>query len=303
LGNFTGKSGRLDDNENEIERGIVMNKQSVLSRLDFESFYSREVPSIKWNGKAEGLGLCCFHDDRSPSFSANRETGIWNCFGKCQKGGSVFDFYSKRYGGDFRGALDALAAQAGVDVHGQRPAGKKIGKITVEYNYTDEEGNLLFQALRSDPKDFRQRRPDGKGGWIWNLDGVRLIPYNLPEVLKAKSVLVVEGEKDCETLKAWGLTATTNAQGARKWRQEYNAHLKGKRVVILPDNDDPGRKHAQDVARHLHGIVESLKVVELPGLPHKGDVTDWIKQGSTKEQLLDIIRQAPEYLHDPDRCW
>jgi len=274
-----------------------VDKQRILDRLDKQAFYSREIPSIKWNGKAEGLGLCCFHDDHSPSFSANRETGIWNCFGKCQEGGSVFDFYSKRYGGDFRGALDALAAQAGVDIHGQEPAKKKIGKITAEYNYTDEEGNLLFQALRYEPKDFRQRRPDGKGGWIWNLDGVRLIPYNLPEVLKAKSVLVVEGEKDCETLKAWGLTATTNAQGAGKWRQEYNAHLKGKRVVILPDNDDPGRNHAQDVARHLHGIVESLKVVELPGLPQKGDVTDWIKQGSTKEEFLDIIRQAPEWTH------
>jgi putative DNA primase/helicase len=85
---------------------------------------------------------------------------------------------------------------------------------------------------------------------------VRLVPYNLPEVLKAKSVIIVEGEKDCETIKVWGLTATTNAQGAGKWRQQYNDHLKGKRVAVLPDNDDPGRKHALEVARNVHGIAE-----------------------------------------------
>ena len=105
----------------------------------------------------------------------------------------------------------------------------------------------------------------------------------------------MEGEKDCETLKAWALTATTNAQGAGKWRREYNDHFKGKRIVILPDNDDPGRKHAQDVARDLHGIAEIVKVVELPGLPHKGDVTNWINQGGIKEQLLDVIGHAPEW--------
>ncbi len=273
-----------------------MDRQIVIDRLDKEAFYSREIPSIKWNGKAEGLGLCCFHSDTSPSFSANRETGLFRCFG-CGKSGSVFDFYMMQHGGDFRGALEALAREAGVDIQRQEPLKKKIGKIIAEYNYTDEAGKLLFQAVRYEPKNFRQRQPDGKGGWIWNLDGVRLIPYNLPEVLKAKSVIIVEGEKDCDTLKARGLTATTNAQGAGKWRSEHNDHLMGKRVVILPDNDDPGRKHGADVARNLHGIVESLKVVELPGLPHKGDVTDWIKQGGTKEQLLDIIRQAPEWTH------
>ena len=268
-------------------------KQRVLDRLDKQAFYTREIPSIKWNGKAEGLGLCPVHGDSNPSFSANRESGLFHCFA-CGKSGSIFDFYTMQHGGGFRGALEALAREAGVDIQGQGPA-KKNSKFVAEYNYTDEAGKLLFQAVRYEPKDFRQRRPDGKGGWIWSLDGVRLVPYNLPEVLKAKSIIIVEGEKDCETLKAWGLTATTNAQGAGKWRREYNNHLKGKRVVILPDNDDPGRKHGAVVARNLHGIAESLKVVELPSLPHKGDVSDWIKQGGTRENLIELIKQTAEW--------
>ena len=100
-------------------------KEQILSRLDVQSFYSREVPTIKWNGKAEGLGLCPFHEDNSPSFSANRETGLFHCFA-CGKSGSVFDFYAVQHGGDFRGALEALAREAGVDIQGQGSAKKKI---------------------------------------------------------------------------------------------------------------------------------------------------------------------------------
>jgi len=274
-----------------------VDKQLILDRLDKQSYYSREVPSIKWNGKAEGLGLCPFHADNNPSFSANRESGLFRCFA-CGKSGSVFDFYMTQHSTNFRGAFEALALEAGVDIQGKEPT-KKSGKIVAEYNYADEQGKVLFQAVRYDPKDFRQRRPDGKGGWIWNLDGVQLVPFNLPEVMKGKSVIVVEGEKDCETLIAWGLTATTNAQGAGKWRREYNHHFKGKRVVVLPDNDDPGRRHAEGVALALHGIAEIVKVVELPGLPVKGDVSDYVKQGGTRDQLLELIKQAAEWTPPP----
>ena len=278
-------------------------KEQILSRLDVQSFYSRAIPSIKWNGKAEGLGLCPFHEDHNPSFSANRETGKFHCFA-CSKSGSVFDFYMAQHGGDFRGAVDALALEAGVEVQGtakKKGTAPALGKLVATYDYTDEAGTLLYQAVRYDPKTFRQRRPDGKGGWIWNLDGVRLVPYRLPEVLKAKSVIVVEGEKDADALKAWGLSATTNAQGAEKWRQEYSEHFKGRRVVILPDNDEPGRKHAKAVARSLHEVAEIVRVVELPGLPHKGDVSDWIKAGGTKEQLVELIKQAPEWTPPAER--
>lgn len=168
------------------------------------------------------------------------------------------------------------------------------GTIKAVYDYTDEAGKLLFQVVRHEPKDFRQRRSDGKGGWIWNLNGVRRVLYRLPEVLKTRSVLICEGEKDCETAHALGLVATTNPGGAGKWRDEYAQFLKGKRVCVIADADAPGAAQGRDAARSLVGVSESVRLIEaLPGVPHKGDLTDFIKVGGTREKLLQIIKGTP----------
>ena len=159
----------------------------------------------------------------------------------------------------------------------------------------DEKGRLLFQAVRLEPKSFRQRRPDGKGGWVWNLQGVKLVPYHLPELATAARVYLVEGEKDADRLQSLGLTASCNAQGAGKWRKSYNRHFQGKEIVVIPDNDDPGRSHAQAVAGHLHGVAASVRILELPGLPEKGDVSDWLAAGGTVEQLETLAAAAPEW--------
>jgi len=95
-------------------------------------------------------------------------------------------------------------------------------EIAHTYDYTDETGILLFQAVRFIPKDFRQRHPDGKGGWVWSLKGVRLVPYRLPELLKASSVFIVEGEKDADNLVKIGLASTCNPMGAGKWHVEWS---------------------------------------------------------------------------------
>jgi hypothetical protein len=170
------------------------------------------------------------------------------------------------------------------------------GRIATTYDYTDENGQLLYQAVRYEPKDFRQRRPDGKGGWVWNLNGVRLVLYRLPELARAPSsrpVFVAEGEKDVDRLTEMGLVATTNAMGAGKWRLSYAEALTGREVVILPDNDDPGRKHAQQVAQSLQGKAASVKVVDLLGLPPKGDVSDWLAlPGNDKDKLLQMVLTA-----------
>lgn len=270
-----------------------MDKKDILSRLDIRAYYAGELSTFKSNGNNQAQALCPFHEDTNPSLSVNLETGDFRCFG-CDKKGSIFDFYMARYGMDFKGAKQALAEKAELTSEARKT-------IKATYDYTDEAGNLLFQTVRYNPKDFKQRRPDGKGGWIWSLlnpdksYAVCLVPFNLPEVLKAKALCIVEGEKDCLILKALGLTATCNPMGAGKWRPEYNEHFKGKRVVILPDNDEPGRKHAHQIAKALKGIAESVKVVELPGLPVKGDVSDWVAQGGTKEALIEIIKEAPEF--------
>jgi hypothetical protein len=166
-------------------------------------------------------------------------------------------------------------------------------KIVAEYSYCDAAGRLLFQTVRYDPKDFRQRRPDGKGGWVWNLDGVKLVPYRLPEWKDTATVYIVEGEKDADALWKLGLPATCNPMGAGKWRDEYNAHFAGKQVVILPDNDQPGEAHARDVARGLLSVAKTVKILRLPGVPPKGDVSDWLAAGGTREGLAELVKAAP----------
>ena len=153
--------------------------------------------------------------------------------------------------------------------------------------------------MRQPGKDFRQRRPDGKGGWTWNAKGVPPLIYRLPEVREAiksrRTVFVTEGEKDADRLAGDGLTATCNPGGALKWKPQHSAHLHGAHVVILPDNDDPGRKHAQQVAASLQGQARSVRVANLPGLPKKGDVSDWLDADGSVDNVERIAASTSEW--------
>ena len=159
--------------------------------------------------------------------------------------------------------------------------------VVATYDYCDEAGALVFQVLRYEPKTFRQRRPEGSG-WSWSVKGVRVLPYRLPALLAdpAATVFLVEGEKDADRLAALGLVATCNAGGAGKWKKEHSEFLRSRRVVVLPDNDEAGEKHAQQVERSLRGIAAEVRTLVLPGLPDKGDVSDWLDAGGTLEELL-----------------
>ncbi len=184
----------------------------------------------------------------------------------------------------------------------RRPARPRCAKIAAIYDYRDETGSLLFQVVREEPKAFKQRRPDGRGAWIWNVDGVRRVLYRLPELLAAPMdavVNVVEGEKDAEALAALGFVATTNPGGAGKWRPEFAEVLRDRVVVILADSDEAGRHHVQQVAQALHSVAASLKIVELPGLPKKGDASDWLDAGGTRELLEQLVAQTPEWMPQP----
>jgi len=110
----------------------------------------------------------------------------------------------------------------------------------------------------------------------------------------------VEGEKDVESLQALGVVATTNPGGAGKWRTEFNEHLRGRRAIILPDNDAAGRRHAEAVAGSLHGVAASVKVVDLPGLVEHGDVSDWLHAGGTRDDLLSLSEGTPEWQPTPE---
>lgn len=266
----------------------MVDKQSIIDNLDIKDFYNSEFQSIKWNESNMGLVLCPFHRDTKPSLSINGNTGHFKCFG-CNAGGSVFDFYMKKYNVDFKNAFDALAKKVKLNTELQK-------RIVATYDYTDEKGELLFQVVRYEPKAFSQRRPDGSGGWIWNLNNVRLVPYNLPEVVKSDFLIIVEGEKDADNLNTIGFTATCNAMGAGKWREEYNAYFRNKEVAIIADNDIVGKRHAETVAINLKPIAKSVKIVELPNLKEKEDVSDWIAQGHTKEELTELINKTSEWV-------
>jgi hypothetical protein len=155
-------------------------------------------------------------------------------------------------------------------------------------------------SARSTTHYFRQRRPDGHGGWIWNLDGAERVLYRLEELIEAiaadRRVFVVEGEKDVLTLAKFNIIATCNPGGAGKWRDAYSDALRGADVIIIPDNDVAGRSHAQAVALSLEGKAARIRTLELPDLPEKGDVTDWFaKPGATVEALNAIAEAAKDW--------
>ncbi len=175
---------------------------------------------------------------------------------------------------------------------------KSEAVIECTYDYTDETGKLLFQVVRYKPKNFKQRRPDGNGGWVWNLKGIKPVIYRLPEVLdaiqKGKAVFICEGEKDVDNLRAIGCIATTSPMGAGKWHDEYNNYFAGAKVIVIPDNDEPGRKHAAQVCRSLQGKASQIFMLTLPGEGVK-DASNWIEQGGTKDKLRELLADLEEW--------
>lgn len=235
-------------------------------------------------------GLCPAHADRNPSLSIRGgDNGgiVLHCHAGCEQA--------------------AVVAALGIGMADLFPPRSESGsrngrRIVATYDYRDASGALLYQAVRYDPKDFSQRRPDGRGGWLWNLHGTPLVPYRLPELIAADAdawVCVCEGEKDADRLAALGFVATTNAMGAGKWRAEYAPHFRGRRVAVIPDHDAAGGKHAQHVAQALSGTAADVRIVALPGLPDKGDVSDWLDAGGTADRLRGLIADGPAWDASP----
>lgn len=166
------------------------------------------------------------------------------------------------------------------------------------YDYLDENGKLLYQARRRPNKSFYQRRPDDNDGWINNVKGITRVPYNLPDVIEAikagETIYICEGEKDCNRLKSLGITATTNNGGAGKWKDNLSTYFQSADVVIIPDNDQPGREHVLKVAKSLIGKARSMKIITLPGLPEKGDVSDWLDTNHTIQELDNLVKNTKE---------
>ncbi|AHF01367.1 virulence-associated E family protein [Thiomicrospira aerophila AL3] len=178
------------------------------------------------------------------------------------------------------------------------------GRAIAFYDYCNEVGELVYQVVRFEPKDFRQRRPDPTKptGWNWSVKGVEPLPYRLQEMASnpGVTVFICEGEKDADNLAALGFLTTTNSGGAKKngkgWPPSLNRYFAGRDVVILADNDAAGRDHSRAIALSLSAAgVEKIKLVDLPGLANKGDVSDWIAAGGTREKMLELVKAAPMF--------
>jgi replicative DNA helicase len=167
--------------------------------------------------------------------------------------------------------------------------------IEATYDYTNAEGEVSYQVVRKFGKKFMQRRPDRTGGWVWGLGKTEPLPYHLHKWRESKFVAIVEGEKDVHTLEGLEMVATCNNGGAGNFKPELAQWFTGKKVAIFADNDDPGRDHAQKVAAILKPVATSVKIIEIPDLPAKGDVTDFVRAGGTKDRLKEIYAKAQEW--------
>ncbi|WP_353686278.1 hypothetical protein [Thermodesulfovibrio sp. 3462-1] len=235
------------------------------------------------------MAYCPAHSDKHQSLSVKETNGriLLHCFAGCS----------------LESILDALGlkVQDLYTNHKEKFTEDKTEdnekRIVAVYDYTNETGQLLFQVVRYEPKDFRIRRfVDGR--CVYNLGDVEPVLYKLPELIKSQQVFVAEGEKDADNLAKMGLTATTAPFGAGKWRANFNKYFIDKDVIIVPDFDEVGIQHSFKIEEQLKPIAKSVKILnpESLNLKEKGDISDWIESGGTKEQLLEILQEEKNFL-------
>ncbi len=268
-------------------------KQKILDYFgsDFTPFYAKYGITGRQNG-AEVKCRCPNpdHKDVHPSFSFNRVTGLFYCQG-CNVGGDIFRFVHLFHGADdFPEQCKMIARDFGIDTLKERHGSMEPSSVTV-YTYYRADGSVCSRKTVKRFSDgsktaFWEHLSDGQ--WVKG-QGEKLL-YNLPSLAEADEILIVEGEKDCETAKGLRFTPTSLPDGsASRWVDSYAPHFRDKRVVVIPDNDEPGKAYVQRIAKALHGRVASLKVVELPDVPPKGDLTDFIEGLSDADERLSLI--------------
>ena len=232
-------------------------RQAIIERLDVVTEYRQfgvEFTKTEPNSRNWMEFRAFGREDRNPSAGVNVVTRYYRSYGDQSESFSFFDFAVK-YGqmGKFFEVSQHFAGRAGITLPVRRGEDQQIPEET--YRYLDEAGDAIDESIRfrkpNGGKTFKQRRPDGSG-YAWDLSGIRPVPYRLRELLDSgptEEVWIVEGEKDVERAIDEGLIATCNhcATGNTRLWAEFAGHLRGRDVVVLADNDEPGRKHAEGV--------------------------------------------------------
>lgn len=222
--------------------------------------------------------LCPAHNDQKRSLSIAENDGkvLVNCFAGC--------------------AYSDIMAALGVSANGNGSNSNR--KIAAVYDYTDENGTVLYQNVRFEGKKFSQRHQDKDGRDVWNLNGVRRVPYRLPELIgltTLQDVVMTEGEKDADNLTELGFPATNH----KSWRAEFNYLLKGKKVVLFQDHDRAGVKNAEQTAQMIYREAKAIKIIDCfadEPLPdkHGKDISDYLEIHNLAE-LRKLIEQTPMY--------
>ncbi|MEO5859001.1 MAG: AAA family ATPase [Pyrinomonadaceae bacterium] len=264
-----------DGGTSEGKGGLLMTMGDLVSRL----------AKVKKTGKGFNA-LCPAHEDESPSLSISEGSG-GKILLKCHTGCST-DSILAAIGFEMRDLFPdndyaPIVRLNGNGSHTTPKVAKGQKAIDAVYEYKDADGKILYENVRYRPKDFRQRRPDGNGGYIYNLDGIDRVPYRLPEMIGAlesgvDEIWFTEGEKDADNSRLLGFTATN----FKKWTHSLNAYIEGAHAVLFRDHDRSGVKQANDAATIIAEVASSVKVIDLfDGEPlpdkHGKDVTDWIE--------------------------
>ena len=230
--------------------------------------------------------LCPGHPDNKPSLSIKEADDkiLVRCFARCELA-------------DILKPLGLESSDLFINGHKTNREHKEIQAV---YNYVDANGKP-YEVVRFKPKQFAQRQPDGTGGYIWSLKGIVPTLYHQGELKQAidsgQLIYIVEGEKDCDNLWAIGLASTTNPMGVRKWCDSYSEILRGADLIIIPDNDDPGCDHANNVAKSCYGIAKKIRLLKLPG--ESKDVSHWLDNGGSVEQLEKLLANCQDYEPPP----
>jgi hypothetical protein len=238
-----------------------------LNSTSFKAFWEKNLQNIKWRHGGWGDAHCPFHNDRYPSLSVNANHGGWICR-PCGLSGTPAQF------------AELLGVSA--------------PNMYTHHFYHDSKGEVIYRKVKAPDKHFWIERPTGTGGWMRGMGKLKPILYRLHEVMVSKTqICIVEGEKDADRLwweaefEGIPFSVTSPPFGAGSWMSQYSDILRGRQVLILPDNDETGVGHAKAVFKSLWGKADGVAIIELPGLAPKEDVSDWLSKGNT---LFDLIR-------------
>jgi 5S rRNA maturation endonuclease (ribonuclease M5) len=244
--------------------------------------------------KEQGSGdfsICCpFHNDTNPSCYVNPIKRCFHCFG-CKHSGTLTQLIMQLRKCSKAQAIEKILAATETVAHYRDPD----SRAEAIYSYRDQRGKVMKQKLRYPGKKFRWRRPGGGGSWIWNVEGLQPVLYNLDRLEFAQTVCVCEGEKDCDTIMNLSLRdgcgseiVATTSGGSGTWDDRMAEALIGKQVILMPDADESGRRYQAEIEASLRARGIQYRVVTFEE-QHSKDVSEFIASGHSASDLYVLI--------------